>query len=114
MVNKIDELDKKVFFNFAYINKSKKVNDDFLNEIKKICNYSIRSLKQGSRQTCYYSTIQTNNCRLTKTLPLELIEYVKIHFNKTISQNIKKYDYFRVGGKQRIYGILVKNVFFLL
>lgn len=110
----LDNLDKKIYFNFAYINKTKKINNDFLNEIKKICNYSLRNLLQGSRQTCGYSTIETNKTRLPQKLPLELLNYVKEHFNKNIEQDIKKYDYLRVGDKERIFGILVNNLFFAI
>ncbi|WFG98104.1 hypothetical protein M1770_08640 [Spiroplasma citri] len=105
---------KKIFFNFAYINKTKKINNDFLNEIKKICNYSLRNLIQGSRQSCGYSNIETNKSRLPPKIPLELVNYVKSHFNKDIEQDIKKYDYLRVGDKERIYGVLVNNIFFAI
>ncbi|PQP78483.1 hypothetical protein C6B38_05670, partial [Spiroplasma sp. ChiS] len=82
-------LDKKIFFSFGYINKIKKryinkikkINVNFINEIKKICNYSLLNLLQCSRQSCVYSTIDTNKTCLPNVLSCELVNYINSTFN---------------------------------
>lgn len=68
----------------------------------------------SGRQQAGYSTIEVNKTSLPEKLDDDLIIHIeKIHKEK-IAPKIVKYDYLRVGNKERIYGKLEENVFYAI
>jgi len=111
---KNDDLDKHLVFHFQFITKVKEVNNEILNHLKQISKFTINQLRLTSRQQGGFGTIDIIKTNLPNKIEDNFIKYIKKVHNVNIPNIIKKYEYIRVGDKERIYGKLYNEVFYTL
>jgi len=108
------QLDNYLLFQFRFINKSKKVSDDFINHLREVSIQNIGQMLQGSKQQTGFSTIEVANTNLPNQLSEDFINYIYQKHNNKLDKKVKKYEYLRVGKVQRLYGKMYDGIFYAL
>ncbi|WP_342276969.1 hypothetical protein [Spiroplasma endosymbiont of Nebria brevicollis] len=111
-----DYLGKHLVFHFQFLEKVKLVNNEILNELKQISRFTINQLRLSSKQQggFGFGVIDTKGINIINTVNDDFIKYIMLNHSIEITNPIKKYDYIRVGRKERIYGKLYEGIFYTL
>jgi len=112
--SKKTQLDNYLLFQFRFINKSKKVSDDFINHLREVSIQNIGQILQGSKQQTGFCTIEVANTNLPNQLSEDFINYIYQKHNNKLDKKVKKYEYLRVGKVQRLYGKMYDGIFYAL